>query len=580
MPKINKKMRLKIVELGGSFLVLFIIVMIVILYFAFVILPKSHPKSFSKSKEENGRLIGGFESINNVAKNEVDNSWKSENYPGKTTFMLRKNNIEETNKLISNMKLSDKIKIKRHILSLTEINVYDSNNRLLGSIPKEISSDIAKKMDWGIKYDAKIIGAFGKNGLEILIWQTNEQKGNQNELKKEGNVEKTSVAKTKVTPNLDISKPFITRIAGVTFEGRQSIIAGMSPQDRIYLKRDYNNTYDPYAIGVHLVEGRQIGWIPAELAKSLAPLMDSGTKYTVRIKQKLGGNGYSYGVGIEVSKKEKSDAIQSSRTILINEKKVPESGRLVRSSISIGENTVLTTFNSNLLNIPYQIKMDSNRRKNEYFGNYWDYTLVEINTGFGKTISQKEIINAMAQYGNDYMKMGISLFDKKDFYSKDINNFLEFTTANVDYFVNLMFENNILNPKYDQMIQVASVEIMTLMAEAISLFIEENLKQSYIKKNEQTGFKKEENKQMHLVIENQYLTYNFVLKEVEYQIHYSSYVETVLVLKKFGNSLFVEQTGEPTILAEAMGTPGDPFRYTIPIDDIEKVIVLGPVTAT
>ncbi|MEH7248961.1 hypothetical protein V7114_19505, partial [Neobacillus niacini] len=126
-------------------------------------------------------LAGTKHSIKNKKqlKKEIDYSWKSKNYTGATRFMLRKNGSEEIEKIIAKMKLSDKIQIKRNKSGKTVINVYDNNNRLLGSIPNEISSSIAKKMDSGIKYDAKIIGAFGKDGLEILIWQNENRIGNQ-----------------------------------------------------------------------------------------------------------------------------------------------------------------------------------------------------------------------------------------------------------------------------------------------------------------------------------------------------------------------------------------------------------------
>ena len=42
------------------------------------------------------------------------------------------------------------------------------------------------------------------------------------------------------------------------------------------LVRDPSNDFDPNAIEVHVEEGGSIGYIPAEAAKSLAPLLDSG----------------------------------------------------------------------------------------------------------------------------------------------------------------------------------------------------------------------------------------------------------------------------------------------------------------
>ncbi len=88
------------------------------------------------------------------------------------------------------------------------------------------------------------------------------------------------------------------RLAGVTFEGRQSLIAGLSTYDEIYMERDYFNRYDRNAIGVYTKSGLSIGWIPKEIARRLAPKLDDGDKYEIRINRILGGNGLSYGIEV------------------------------------------------------------------------------------------------------------------------------------------------------------------------------------------------------------------------------------------------------------------------------------------
>ncbi|SDJ72733.1 HIRAN domain-containing protein [Paenibacillus naphthalenovorans] len=94
---------------------------------------------------------------------------------------------------------------------------------------------------------------------------------------------------------------FIVRVAGVTYENRQEIIAKLNRSTEIFLKRDYNNQHDPYAVGVYVRGSHQIGWIPKEYSKTIGKMIDQGTNFETRILDILGGgNGLNYGVEIEV----------------------------------------------------------------------------------------------------------------------------------------------------------------------------------------------------------------------------------------------------------------------------------------
>ncbi|WP_133059504.1 hypothetical protein [Bacillus mycoides] len=63
--------------------------------------------------------------------------------------------------------------------------------------------------------------------------------------------------------------------------------------------------------------------------------------------------------------------------------------------------------------------------------------------------------------------------------------------------------------------------------------------------------------------------------EVVYQIHYGSNVDEVVVLKEFGDNLFVEEHGKGSVFASMFGDSGEPFNYTIPKNQIVNVKVLG-----
>ena len=92
-----------------------------------------------------------------------------------------------------------------------------------------------------------------------------------------------------------------TRVAGVTFDGRQSVIARLSIGENILLRREPTNPYDPNAISVECQNGWQIGYLNRHLAAMLAPFFDTyqqtvhGNVHCITGSQR---QGYSLGVVI------------------------------------------------------------------------------------------------------------------------------------------------------------------------------------------------------------------------------------------------------------------------------------------
>lgn len=98
-----------------------------------------------------------------------------------------------------------------------------------------------------------------------------------------------------------------TKVVGVTYEGRQSVIANMSEFDELDLVRNRNNEKDENAIAV-FYEDDQIGFLCKELAEKLAPLMDEGKEFSCEVSEITGGkNGLSYGVNIEIRQEGDTD---------------------------------------------------------------------------------------------------------------------------------------------------------------------------------------------------------------------------------------------------------------------------------
>jgi single-stranded-DNA-specific exonuclease len=83
---------------------------------------------------------------------------------------------------------------------------------------------------------------------------------------------------------------FYTKVAGVSFEGRQDVVAGLQAGRELELVRDPANPYDANAIAVRYGD-LQIGFISRGIAVHLAPQMDAGARYRARIASLTGGPG-------------------------------------------------------------------------------------------------------------------------------------------------------------------------------------------------------------------------------------------------------------------------------------------------
>jgi single-stranded-DNA-specific exonuclease len=90
---------------------------------------------------------------------------------------------------------------------------------------------------------------------------------------------------------------FHTKLVGVSFEGRQDTIAGLRVETELTLERQPDNRYDANAIAVHY-GALQLGFVRKEIAKHLAPLIDSGARYRVRVESLTGGGEKNRGVNI------------------------------------------------------------------------------------------------------------------------------------------------------------------------------------------------------------------------------------------------------------------------------------------
>jgi hypothetical protein len=93
-----------------------------------------------------------------------------------------------------------------------------------------------------------------------------------------------------------------TRVVGVTFEGRQEIVAKLQMGDRVWLEQEPHNLHDCNAVMVSRENGEQIGYINRHLAADLVHFLRS-YGYPLRGKVSLltGSKWNNYSLGCKIS---------------------------------------------------------------------------------------------------------------------------------------------------------------------------------------------------------------------------------------------------------------------------------------
>jgi hypothetical protein len=180
---------------------------------------------------------------------------------------------------------------------------------IVGQLDTALGSQVASAIERGQSFTAAVENAYPTYDDK---WQ---QTGAQIDIKVEYLLEKDQPAiETRKTwwaikSSDEVSHAptsFFTKIAGVTYEGRQRIVARCSEGETLILVRDPNNHFDKGAIKVMRLNGQQLGFIPADVSRGgnssgLAFQMDHGTEYQCRISSLTGGGDRSLGVNIEIT---------------------------------------------------------------------------------------------------------------------------------------------------------------------------------------------------------------------------------------------------------------------------------------
>jgi len=104
-----------------------------------------------------------------------------------------------------------------------------------------------------------------------------------------------------------MTRTIITKVAGVTYEGRQDVIARLKGNEPARIVPEPTNKFDPNALAVHVAvapgEIKHVGFVPRDLAAQIAPFLE-GEAVMVKLLEITGGfttrNGERAALGLRI----------------------------------------------------------------------------------------------------------------------------------------------------------------------------------------------------------------------------------------------------------------------------------------
>ena len=110
--------------------------------------------------------------------------------------------------------------------------------------------------------------------------------------------DETPVTQTQAAP---LAQEYTLRVVGVTFDGRQAVVAKLTSGEPVALKREPTNPYDRNAIMVVRLTGEQIGYIDRFTAARIAPRLDRLGGSVNGAVTRISGMSYPHGsLGAEI----------------------------------------------------------------------------------------------------------------------------------------------------------------------------------------------------------------------------------------------------------------------------------------
>lgn len=100
--------------------------------------------------------------------------------------------------------------------------------------------------------------------------------------------------------SVEVRPVLFTKVVGVTFEGRQEVVAQLSAGEEVLLRRQPDNPADPHAVQVVRRNGAVVGYLSSPLAGRVAPQLDRGARYRATVIGVTGGGDKNLGVNLRL----------------------------------------------------------------------------------------------------------------------------------------------------------------------------------------------------------------------------------------------------------------------------------------
>lgn len=128
-----------------------------------------------------------------------------------------------------------------------------------------------------------------------------------------------------------------SKLVGVTFEGRQDVIAQLEGDEELRFRREPDNEYDKNAVAVDVLlssgtvgfddnttvevdeEWLPIGYIARDKNEELAQVLSDGKHATIQLSDITGGDGKSYGVNVYIEYEKKRKLVRSKDAVLVKD---------------------------------------------------------------------------------------------------------------------------------------------------------------------------------------------------------------------------------------------------------------------
>ncbi|MBI5232577.1 MAG: single-stranded-DNA-specific exonuclease RecJ, partial [Coriobacteriales bacterium] len=164
-------------------------------------------------------------------------------------------------------------------------------------------------------YDLEADEWRGKTRLQLLVRDVRRRVADEDapaaELVDELFARADAVLAREEYTGIDDAPSFYTKLAGVTFEGRQELLEALSPGTPLRIERRPDNPHDVNACALIDPHGHDVGWFNRRLAAALAPVLDAGVLYDVAVTEVTGGDGgRPFGVNVLVERRDGTEAAE------------------------------------------------------------------------------------------------------------------------------------------------------------------------------------------------------------------------------------------------------------------------------